>query len=270
MKLTPLDIHHKEFRRALRGYNEEEVDTFLDEVAEEFERVFKENIELKEKLEQIEGKLRQYENIEQTLQKTLVTAQSSAEEIQSNAKKQAELIIKDAELKAKEIVQEVLREKQELQATYGNLRQIKEEFLMKFRSMLESYLSMVSEAEAAKEKEMPEEVAGVEEKEEVTAETVEPVEELVLEEAVGEEEAPTEEPAPVIGEEPEEARKPLEEMGEEGFSSFFEGSEDESVEGAEEKSEEEATPKEGGDTDTAPADLSAKDENETGDIEEIS
>ena len=51
MKLTPLDIHHKEFRHSLRGYNEEEVDQFLDQVADEFERLFKENIDLSEKLE---------------------------------------------------------------------------------------------------------------------------------------------------------------------------------------------------------------------------
>ncbi len=269
MKLTPLDIHHKEFRRALRGYNEEEVDAFLDEVAEEFERVFRENIELKEKLEQIEGKLRQYENIEQTLQKTLVTAQSSAEEVQSNAKKQAELIIKDAELKAKEIVQEVLGEKQRLQATYDNLRQLKEEFLMKFRSMLESYLSMVSEAETAKEKEMPEEVAEVKEEEEVAAGIVEPVEELVLEEAVeGEEGEEVSAEEPVIGEEPEEARRPLKEMGEENLYPFFGESEDETLEETEGEPEREATSRETKDTGTAPADVSA--EEETDDIEEIS
>src|SRR3972149_6485932 len=99
MKLTPLDIHHKEFRRAIRGYNEEEVDVFLDQVAEEFERVFKENIELKEQVEGMKDKVKQYEGVEQTLQKALLTGQRAADEVQYSAQKESELIIKDAELK---------------------------------------------------------------------------------------------------------------------------------------------------------------------------
>ena len=50
MKLTPLDIRHKDFKRGLRGYADSEVDEFLDEVADEFERLFKENIELSEQV----------------------------------------------------------------------------------------------------------------------------------------------------------------------------------------------------------------------------
>ena len=61
MKLTPLDIHHKEFRHSIRGYSEEEVDQFLDEVADEFERLFKENIDKSEKLETAEDQLREYQ-----------------------------------------------------------------------------------------------------------------------------------------------------------------------------------------------------------------
>ena len=57
MKLTPLDIHNKEFRRSIRGYNEEDVDVFLDQVAAEFERIFKENGELKEQVDGMRGKV---------------------------------------------------------------------------------------------------------------------------------------------------------------------------------------------------------------------
>jgi len=128
MKLTPLDIHHKEFRRAIRGYNEEEVDVFLDHVAEEFERVFKENIEQKEQNEEMKEKLKQYEGIEQTLQKALLTAQQAADEVQNNAQKESELIVKDAELKAKEIIQQILSEKQALQGDLGALKTSEKNF----------------------------------------------------------------------------------------------------------------------------------------------
>src|SRR3989304_2738748 len=127
MKLTPLDIHHKEFRRAIRGYNEEEVDVFLDQVAEEFERVFKENIDLKDQIEGMKDKVKQYEGVEQTLQRALRTAQQAADEVQNNAQKESELIVKDAELKAKEIIQQVLTEKQNLASEVRALKRAERE-----------------------------------------------------------------------------------------------------------------------------------------------
>jgi cell division initiation protein len=168
MKLTPLDIHHKEFHRALRGYNEEEVDKFLDEVAEEFERLFKENIDLKEQLEKIKDKLEHYQNLESTIQSTLLTAQKSAEEVRIQAKKEAELVLKDAELKAREIIQSAEREKEELQQTYADLQKAEEEFRNKFRALLESYLRVVEERKIPAAKvEFPSETKEVEEVEEV-------------------------------------------------------------------------------------------------------
>ncbi len=140
MRLTPLDIHHKEFHRAIRGYNEEEVDKFLDEVAEEFERVFKENIDLKEQIEKAKQELEGYGNMEKALQKALLTAQKSAEEITQHAQKEAELIQRDADLKAKEVVQEAYDLKHKYESTLNHLKQAEEEFRNKFKSMLESYM----------------------------------------------------------------------------------------------------------------------------------
>jgi len=87
MKLTPLDIRHKEFKRGMRGYVDGEVDEFLDEVADEFERLFKENIELSERGEALQEKIDHYRSLEETLQNTLVAAQRSAEELRANAQK---------------------------------------------------------------------------------------------------------------------------------------------------------------------------------------
>ena len=90
MKLTPLDVRHKEFKRGMRGYADDEVDEFLDEVADEFERIFKENIDLGERVEGLEERLAHYRMIEETLQKTLVSAQQSAEELKAMATKARE------------------------------------------------------------------------------------------------------------------------------------------------------------------------------------
>ena len=72
MALTPMDIHNKEFTRSFRGYDDEEVDRFLDEIIEEFERLYKENIELKERLGMLSDQISNYKTMENTLKETLL------------------------------------------------------------------------------------------------------------------------------------------------------------------------------------------------------
>jgi cell division initiation protein len=139
LKLTPLDIHHKEFHRSIRGYNEEEVDVFLDEVADEFDRLFKENVSLTEQMEELKQRMVQYQTMEKTLQNTLFTAQKTAEEITNNSKKESELIMRDAELKAKDMIQQALAEKQRIQQIFLRIKQAEEEFRVRFKSLLDEY-----------------------------------------------------------------------------------------------------------------------------------
>ncbi|MDO8963872.1 MAG: DivIVA domain-containing protein [Coriobacteriia bacterium] len=143
MKLTPLDIHHKEFRNSLRGYNQEEVDSFLDEVADEFERLFKENIDLSEKLEAANDKVRSYAEIERTLHNTMLAAQVSAEEIKAKADKEADILLRDAEIKAKELIQGALADKQRTQGELMRIKSAEDDFRLRFRSMLEEYMRQV-------------------------------------------------------------------------------------------------------------------------------
>jgi cell division initiation protein len=145
MKLTPLDIHHKEFRNSLRGYSPEEVDDFLDEVADEFERLFKENIDLSEKLEVASGRVRAYADMERTLQNTMVAAQVSADDIRSRADGEASRMVTDAESKAQEIVSAALEEKQRSVSELARLKAAEEEFRARFRAILEGYLGGVEE-----------------------------------------------------------------------------------------------------------------------------
>ncbi len=91
--LTPLDIENKRFsKQMVNGYNVDEVDEFLDELTADYEKIFKENKELKESTEELHNDVGQYKNIESTLQNTLVIAQKTADEIQTVAKQQAELM----------------------------------------------------------------------------------------------------------------------------------------------------------------------------------
>jgi cell division initiation protein len=152
MKLTPLDIRHKEFRRAVRGYSDEEVDVFLDEVADEFERLFQDNIELRERQRQLEDQVAQYESIKETLNKTLVSAQQQADETRTNAHKEADLVLRDAELKGRGIINEAYGEKQKVQQSLIQLRQAEEDFRFKFRSLLEAHLNLLAEDEASEDR----------------------------------------------------------------------------------------------------------------------
>jgi cell division initiation protein len=138
MKITPLDIHQKEFRRALRGYNEEEVDAFLDEVAKEMERLFQENIDLTERVERLEKKVAQYQSFEQALQETMLAAQKAATDLKLNAEKAAQLIIKDAQMKAEQIKRQTLLERDKVRAEIVFLRQIADEFKKNFLQFLKA------------------------------------------------------------------------------------------------------------------------------------
>jgi len=152
MKLTPLNIRHKEFKRGMRGYVDGEVDEFLDEIADEFERLFKENIELSERGETLQEKLDQYRNLEETLQNTLVAAQRSAEELKANAQKEAQLMLSEAELKARQMVNQSYADKQAVEKQIVVLKSSEEDFRFKFRSLLEGYQKQLTEADAASKK----------------------------------------------------------------------------------------------------------------------
>jgi|WetSurMetagenome_2_1015567.scaffolds.fasta_scaffold301439_1 cell division initiation protein len=145
MKLTPLDIRHKEFKRGMRGYADVEVDEFLDQIADEYERLFKENIDLQDRLEALDDKVAGYKRIEETLQKTLVNAQASAEEQKQNASKQAQLILQDAELKARQMVNEAYSERQAIEQGMAKLRSAEEDFRYKFKTMIEGYLRQIQD-----------------------------------------------------------------------------------------------------------------------------
>ena len=146
MKLTPLDIRHKDFKRGMRGYADVEVDEFLDEVADEYERLFKEGIDLKERVEILEEKVAGYRRIEETLQKTLISAQASAEELKQNASKEAQLILHEAELKGRQMVNEAYTERQSIEQAVAKLKSAEQDFRFKFRQLLQGYLSHIEDA----------------------------------------------------------------------------------------------------------------------------
>ena len=117
--LTPLDIENKKFsKQMMNGYSIDEVDDFLDELTIDYEKIYKELQEAKSKVEELDKNLEHYRNIEETLQSTLVMAQTTAEEVKKVARQQADQIIADAQGNAHQSVidlnQEITLKKKEM------------------------------------------------------------------------------------------------------------------------------------------------------------
>lgn len=106
--LTPLEIENKKFsKQMMNGYSVVEVDEFLDEVTEEYEKLYRSTNELNTKIEELEEKMEHYKSIESTLQNTLIMAQSTADEIKNMAKQQADQIVREAQTSVKAKVDEL-------------------------------------------------------------------------------------------------------------------------------------------------------------------
>lgn len=145
MKVTPLDIRRKEFKRSVRGYADEEVDLFLDEVADELERLSTENAEMLERMRRQEGELSGNQQLREALEKTLVSAQLNADDTRAKAVVEAEGIVRSAERKAQDVLGESYAEVQRVQQALVQLKQLEEDFRSKFQSLLENHLRVLSE-----------------------------------------------------------------------------------------------------------------------------
>ena len=147
MALTPLDIHNKEFRKGFRGYIEDEVDEFLDEVVKEFESMLKENVRLKDEIERMTGQVENYRQLEQTLHNTLIVAQTTAEEVKAAAKKEADLIIREAEINAGKIVEEAYEKVRQIVSENEEMRRQGQIMKTRLRTLLQAQLELLGTAD---------------------------------------------------------------------------------------------------------------------------
>lgn len=143
MPLTPLDIRNKTFRRSLRGYNEEEVDAFLEQIMREFEQLIRDNAALREQVETYSARLEQYENLENTLHNALVVAQQAADEVRAAARREAELTLEEARLRAEAMVREAREEVERVRRDAGELFQRARTFRAQLRGMLLAHLDLL-------------------------------------------------------------------------------------------------------------------------------
>jgi cell division initiation protein len=139
MKITPLDIQQMGFKTKWKGYDREEVDLFLETLAEDYEALIKENLNLKEQSAHLEEELKEFKKREGLLSQTLISAQQLADVQKTNTLKETSLIIKEAEVQAEQIIKNIRDEEARLKSDVIDLRRQKLIFIEKLKSMLRTF-----------------------------------------------------------------------------------------------------------------------------------
>jgi len=143
MRITPLDIRKQPFRRALRGFDTDAVNSFLEMVANEFEALIRLNGEHASLVKQLEEKVEGYAKIERTLNETLLTAQKLGDDVRSNAQKEADLIIREATARAGQEENEIRRRTMKLENDLASLKNQRDTFLERFKGLLSTQLNLL-------------------------------------------------------------------------------------------------------------------------------
>ena len=154
MAIRPIDVRRKEFKSGFRGYDANQVDDFLDAVADEFERTYAENRRIAEELTVLKGRLEQFEELEGAIREALVHAQQVARDLRRNANKEAELTVREAKEQAHRILADSSARVERVQESYEALRKAKQDFNNDFRHLLKTYAAVMENTDIASAKEI--------------------------------------------------------------------------------------------------------------------
>ena len=148
--LTPLDVRNKrsDFKKILRGYDPQEVDVFLEMVAERLEALVRENLQLKERSELLQQQVSSSTGRERAVQEALVTAQELRADIRAQAQREADLILQEAQAEVRRRHNEAERKLDVLNDSLVELERRRMRFLKSFRQLLEREIDGVEVEEA--------------------------------------------------------------------------------------------------------------------------
>jgi cell division initiation protein len=136
MTITPVELHHVQFRRGLRGYSPSAVDKMIEEIADSFEEVWRQRADFADRIEQLEGELARHRDLETLLRTTLVSAEKSAHEQKDQARREAGIILAEAHAEARAVTRAAASERERLLAE-----------ARKVCALLEAALDSVADAE---------------------------------------------------------------------------------------------------------------------------
>ena len=157
MRITPMDIRQQQFTvKMFRGFDTQEVDTFLEDLAADYEALLKENSLLKEQLQALEERTRGLEDREKVLQETLVTTQRLIEEMKDQARREATVIIREAEVQADRIIEVSRAAEGNLQSEIIALKRTRRQLTEGLRSTVEMYQRLLEQDLKAAAEDEPE------------------------------------------------------------------------------------------------------------------
>ena len=165
MPIRPIDIRRKEFRNGFRGYDANQVDDFLDTVADEFERNYNENQRMREETNSLRERLQQFEDLEGSIRAALVHAEQAAndlrrsanreaEDVRQSARREAEFTVKDAQSRSHQILADSASRIERVQDSYEALQDAKRSFANDFRHLLKTYMEMMENMEVSSAREI--------------------------------------------------------------------------------------------------------------------
>lgn len=256
--ITPMDIHNKQFSRGLRGYNEEEVRDFLQQIVSDYEQIYREHREMEDELDQMKTKLANYEKISHTMTSALQLAKDAARNVTETAHRNADVMISNAKAEGENRLREALENRRLLNETISHTEGNMKTYICKIRRDLELALAAINaldtlEAPAP----MADDTAAPEEKPEAEAASEEAPAETETPETAEEEKQPETAEAPETAEEAEPA-----EAEEEKEDAPAEAAEEEKPEETAEEEKEDAPAEPEEKTEEAPAEEAEKEKKE--------
>ncbi len=143
MRITPIEIQQHQFKTRMIGYDTSAVDHFLEMLADELERLYKQNNELKESLSRTRATLEQMRDREKALQQTLITAQQVTEELKENARKEAEIVVAEAHLEGERVVRDANERRVQLISEIQEIKRQKISFETGLRALIENHMKVL-------------------------------------------------------------------------------------------------------------------------------
>jgi cell division initiation protein len=165
MPIRPIDVRRKEFKSSFRGYDQNQVDDFLDAVADEFERNYTENQRMREEVSSLRDRLQQFEDLEGSIRAALVHAERAsndlrraaaqeAEGIKQSAQREADFTIREAQSRSHQMLADSSARIERVQDSYDALQEAKRSFANEFRHLLKTYTDIMENMEVASAREI--------------------------------------------------------------------------------------------------------------------
>ncbi|HET7272595.1 MAG TPA: DivIVA domain-containing protein, partial [Rubrobacter sp.] len=165
MPIRPIDIRRKEFKNGFRGYDANQVDDFLDAVADEFERNYTENQRMREEVSSLRDRLQQFEDLEGSIRAALVHAEQAsndlrraatqeAEDLRQSAQREADFTIREAQTRSHQMLADSSARIERVQDSYEALQEAKRSFANDFRLLLKTYMDMMEKMEVSSAREI--------------------------------------------------------------------------------------------------------------------